>query len=372
MKNKDHYIIILLLLTTVLWLQRGQAQPIWPGDINNNGEVNGVDALYLGLAFGATGPQRTDPSNDWDAQIPPADWVLSFPDGQNYYFADCNGDGVVNEDDLLDGIDDNYLLTHDVFLGDGYANATAGTGPALRLEPSASTVGEFTQVDINLFLGTEAEPVEDFYGIALQLSFGMSQGSNYSDFAFDLLPGSWVAPGNTEAFALFMDEDDIGRADLAVVRNNQQPVALGSGQIGAFSIIMEDIIVGLEADTFLIRVDSVRLISNDLTTTAAVPASTFIVVSRKPNVVGSVELPTASLLLFPNPAGDLVNVYTEGPIHEWTLLTTQGQVVPLGQRRMNDRSYQLSWPVGLPPGIYYLRGRGDGYHWTEKLIIQPR
>ena len=45
-----------------------QGQIMYPGDATNNGEVNGIDALYLGIAYGITGAPRDNAETDWTPQ----------------------------------------------------------------------------------------------------------------------------------------------------------------------------------------------------------------------------------------------------------------------------------------------------------------
>ena len=44
-----------LLIALSISLPQTTAQSVYPGDINHNGLVNGVDLLYWGVAFGQKG-----------------------------------------------------------------------------------------------------------------------------------------------------------------------------------------------------------------------------------------------------------------------------------------------------------------------------
>src|ERR1039458_8539318 len=68
---------------------------VWPGDADDNGEVNKRDVLHIGLAYGSTGPSRADTSSTWQAYHA-NDWKKTFKGGLNYKYADCNGDGKVD------------------------------------------------------------------------------------------------------------------------------------------------------------------------------------------------------------------------------------------------------------------------------------
>ena len=67
---------------------------VWPGDTDNNGVVDIRDVLNVGLYYELTGYPRENASINWTSQ-PSSIWDV--PDGT---FADGNGDGVVNMNDL--------------------------------------------------------------------------------------------------------------------------------------------------------------------------------------------------------------------------------------------------------------------------------
>lgn len=91
-------------LSTTVNVQRGLT--VWPGDCNNDGVVNQADILPIGLYWEKTGPVRTAPNKlQWIAQLVDP-WS---PELATY--ADANGDGVVNQGDILP-IGINWQKTH--------------------------------------------------------------------------------------------------------------------------------------------------------------------------------------------------------------------------------------------------------------------
>jgi PKD repeat protein len=86
------------------WFRTGPG--VYPGDANNDGIVNEVDVLPLGVYWRTTGPGRPgDDLTGWFIQ-PANSWEEL---GATY--ADCNGDGTVNEADLS-VIEANWGLIH--------------------------------------------------------------------------------------------------------------------------------------------------------------------------------------------------------------------------------------------------------------------
>ncbi len=359
---------LLLILIFGLFPRATSAQEIWPGDVNNNGVVNGVDALYIGIALGETGPNRVLEGNTWQAYDAPDPWAGTFPNGLNYYYADINGDGEVKLEDIEEGVEDNYLQTHGTLAPDGFENAAPGSGPALSIVPSASVVGEGTMVTFELFVGNEENPVEDFYGLALQMSWNTAQGSAFDEMLIIPEQTPWLDPTGENNFSYFMADDANGTADFTICRTNQETAEPGFGKVAAFSIIMEDIVVGIEEDTFILKVDSVLLISNELTPTAVVPDTAQVMMSTSPNTVLN-PIENQQIRIYPNPSERFTIVQTSIPIDNLMLFNACGQAIPLEVHKQGRGHYELHWSDQLPGGLYWLRGWSDKNYWTEKLII---
>jgi parallel beta-helix repeat protein len=90
---------------------------VYPGDANNDGVVNEIDVLPIGVFWMMEGAVRQGDNAEW-RMFPALPW-----DSLGATYADCDGNGVVNEDDLfLIGV--HWGQTHDharlVFAEDGY------------------------------------------------------------------------------------------------------------------------------------------------------------------------------------------------------------------------------------------------------------
>ncbi len=104
---KTGFLFLLLLPFPAL------CQVLLPGDANNDGRVNHVDLLAIGLNFGQTGPPRipTAQGFDWTPK-PFLLWPTTLPTtGINDGFSDCDGDGIVSAEDIL-AIKFNYDSAH--------------------------------------------------------------------------------------------------------------------------------------------------------------------------------------------------------------------------------------------------------------------
>mgnify|MGYP006244649791 FL=1 len=84
---------------------------VWPGDTDQDGQVNVWDLIPIGLAYSATGTPRSSQNTNWNGYPTTTDWGMELY-GSDYKYIDCNGDGTINEEDVT-VIDQNYEATHD-------------------------------------------------------------------------------------------------------------------------------------------------------------------------------------------------------------------------------------------------------------------
>ncbi len=370
MGKKTSFLVWVASLAYSIVFIPARAQELWPGDINNNGIVNAVDLLYLGQAYGSMGDPRTDPATDWEAQALPVPWSQSFPNGLNYAYADCNGDGVVDDADLDSGIEDNFGRTHGLILPDGFANGIAGNDPQAFLTPSATVVQPGAEIDINLSLGAQGLPIPSFYGVALLLSYDTELLGGDDAFEFEFSPEgeSWIASPKIEYF--FHDDDENpGKAQVAITRTNQQAQGGGFGEVGKFSIVIEDIIVGLEVDTFQLRIDSILLIGDGFTTYATAPDTATIIIAKDSALLNtSNSHASAEVKVYPNPASGVFHIQCDSELREILLFDALGRGIPLNLRQIQGPAYRAD-ASGLPSGMYWLIGRAGEGVFRKKIVI---
>lgn len=77
------------------------AQILLPGDANNDGRVDHLDVLAIGLNFGQEGPPRAFPDQNINWSPKPFQfWPFALPSTNiNAGFSDCDGNGFINEAD---------------------------------------------------------------------------------------------------------------------------------------------------------------------------------------------------------------------------------------------------------------------------------
>lgn len=368
-KNMRNF--LLLIATSFLLTLKVSAQ-VWPGDVNNNGVVNGVDLLYLGTVFGSTGPMRAEEDASWEAQPIMEAWGTFFPNGVNHAFADCNGDGIVDEDDIDDAIEDNLGNTHPNGSGSGdYNNGSPGSDIPIEFSPSLSFEEGDLVLKIGLLVGNDDFSVEDFYGMALQMSYTTSFVEEFS-FDFEFTEDSWVdSPEAENSALLFAKDEDSGKAELAMALKDPTQSRSGLGRIGEFSIVMEDIIVGLIQDTFSIQIDSVILINSEISKTAIVPDTISLILSEDLLILSNEEsgtIQTSTIHTYPNPNQGQFWISADESIENIRVYNLVGQEIPIQHHQISSRELWVEIPHA-PPGTYIITGHTSSSHFTSKIIL---
>ena len=368
MKKKQLFFVF--VLSVIFSPHSLVAQLVWPGDINNNGKVTGVDLLYLGVAFDAVGAQRVEETTDWEGQPLPELWSENFPNGLNYAYADCDGNGIVEEDDFDKAIEENFGLTHDQVMPDGYVNGQPESSPKLRLTSTTNLAQPGDTVLIDLKLDDAGFSIQDFYGMALKISYSadLMEGDDEPDF--DLMEDSWIEVDNSTVYDLFMeDNDNAGKAELAITRTNQIGVPVDTGIIGQISIVIQDIIVGLSEDTLRVEIDSVLVINSALEPIPVAPDQIEIIVTGRtkwPPVKN--ETLKINSDIYPNPSKGVIYVKPAVPTQQLQLLNEFGQSVPVFIQEEGDGTYQIMCN-NQPPGVYYLMKQSGDKVSYEKIIL---
>ncbi len=232
---------ILLLLGAIHSLQ---AQNIlWPGDINNNGIVNGEDAHYWALANGAEdGPERLNTNIEW-AATPFIPWEETFIDSIDLAFADCNGDGEVDEEDLEEVVLKNFGQSRPPIGNNRFSETDSERGIPLVIRARQNTIRPKEGLDLNIRLGTPGQRVENFLGLTFDLVYDPA----IIDEESFVLEASDAWSGDDEDLITFTrkgSNTDPGRTTVGFLRAEPIPLS-GGGDVGEIFIVIEDIAVGI-------------------------------------------------------------------------------------------------------------------------------
>jgi len=263
--NRATFTLLLVFLFSSIFSQNIS---VWPGDVDNNGEVNCVDLLYVGAAFGETGAIRTNGSIQWQSQTLGTAWASTFLDnGENLGLADCDGNGIVDADDADIAIASNFGLTHSNGTNSpsGFGSGISGTDPEITLNPDKTIMNEGETLSIDIELGDASIDVSDFYGVAVIFSYDKPYIKSTSLPTFDQNANSFVDNGMNNSINHVHTDTTTQTVQFALTRTNQLNAATGFGTLGTLDFIIEDDILDpFVIDTMSISIDSIRLIDKEM------------------------------------------------------------------------------------------------------------
>ena len=201
---------------------------VWSGDTNNDGIVNQADILPIGIFFNSTGASRSNASASWIAQSCCTAWTQT-----NAALADANGNGIVNEADILP-IGINWNKTHSLSKSTAEQNIDKDVAalPLLQvlLPVSQKNYNEYV---LDVCIGDSKIPVQDLFG----LSFTLDVDSRNNFKILDALPGTFA--GSDLLFFSKMD-DGAGTVACGLTRKAGQEGLNGSGIIVKIRIKLLD------------------------------------------------------------------------------------------------------------------------------------
>lgn len=280
---------------------------VWPGDANNDGIANMLDLLQLGRAVGEFGLARTAPTLDWYGQFANEWGKSSFGTNLDIKHADADGNGQVNEDDII-GLDLSYNLTHTVH---PEINPFEKTYPILLVP---TTVGPYQAGDLVSFelrLGAPGNEAVNMYGF----SYAFEYNSNFVDpssIVIDYDENSWLyTNNNSPILSLTKNLELLERVDVGVTRTNGYSVS-GHGRVATVSFTIEDDIQIKANNRFLnIDIELNNIIGQDDN------GEYFQLPDFKTEVMydtGGLDDITTNedLILFPNPTDQFLSIHLNG------------------------------------------------------------
>ncbi len=330
--------------------------PVMPGDANFNQICNYTDLLYLGIAFGETGPLRPNASLSWTPQYGP-DWADTLPNGRNLKHADCDGNGTVGFADTA-AINQNYGLTH-IYSRGGRAS---GHVP-LFLTTARPVFFPGDTVTFEIHLGTSDSMAHDIYGIGFAIGYDTSQVEperlwlNYGS--------SWLGNKNQDMITLDKDFFSHGRVDIALTRINHMDRS-GHGKIADLIVVIDDDLYKrsmpfelqiLESFAWSSQAEEIELQARDGQFNIEDP-HTAMDPSFQPD-----------LSLFPVPAHTELQIHhPSSHLQQARLFDLQGKL-QLSQLTIGSGQSHLLWE-DIPAGFYLIEMTFEEGIWVKKVLIR--
>ncbi|MCK6650073.1 MAG: PKD domain-containing protein, partial [Bacteroidia bacterium] len=339
---------------------------VWPGDADGMSSVDNYDLLPIGLYYGQTGPARASVSNSWQA-YPASNWGILYPPfSTDIKNADCNGDGIVDDNDTL-AINLNFSSVHPLVQ---HPSDLRATDPMLTFTSSQSIYAPGDWVDIDIWVGSNLQPVYNLYGIAFNLQFDPNLTKAGTERL--LYPiGLMGAPG-THTLTIEKTDRTAGYAYGAITRKTHTNIS-GSGLLARFHFQIDSAISAV--NTLFFTIDN--YISND-SAGSFIPLTTSyysIDIDPNPTTISSSFIKESELSIYPNPYLGFTHINYSLPKNAFITLdvfNSIGQKIETlaseNQQAGNHRYSFSAKAKGYEPGVYFVKMTIDGVTTTKRII----
>lgn len=182
MNSKFTLSFLLLVFTLCSPVLTGQELTVWPGDIDDNGQIDGADLLRWAYAFGRRGEPRPGAATTWTAQPLGLPWDDRFPDSTNLYYADVDGNGRVLARDLAPLLVNHHRtrVPAQPFSAYRLPDATGNHEAVLSLASAGVTLSETgSNLLLEIHLNGKDSLFADFHGLTLKATLPPGLLRNY-------------------------------------------------------------------------------------------------------------------------------------------------------------------------------------------------
>ncbi len=209
---------------------------VFPGDANADNVVNAYDVLPIALNYATFGTARPNANTSFYGQYA-ADWQQTTPNGADLKHADCNGDGLIDFQDIT-AIQQHFSFEHDGFLpksADGVPLYVVFDPVVYPTNPNDPLV-----LSAGVYLGTATETIKNINGLAFLLDYDENivepnsvnvQFHNQSIIANSNMP-----------LEMAIDDATNGIVAMAYARTDQQN-AHGFSKLATVSFTISDVII---------------------------------------------------------------------------------------------------------------------------------
>ena len=332
---------------------------VWPGDANYDLTADNNDILNIGLAYGYSGPVRAGASLAWVAQ-PATNWSSQFANGANLKHADTDGSGLVDNDDTT-AVSLNYGLNHPLRLGNPNLNQLPT--PVLYITTNPDTATTSDTVEVSIFLGTSAVPVDSIYGIAFTVNFDTALvNTSYMNPDFS---ACWLGTPQVDLLTFNKDLMSQGRVDVALVRTDQSNTN-GFGFLGKLGIVIVDN-VGAKVTLPVTLSDITAITASEYLVPIAFENDSVII-----DTTGTVGLPQQlisndQVSVYPNPADQFIQISSQDAIvDKYVVFNQYGN--PVVTNELTSKRFKVPTNT-LSQGVYSIQLFTDKGVVIKKFLV---
>jgi Secretion system C-terminal sorting domain len=333
---------------------------VWPGDVDNNGQVDQYDMLALGLEIGqSTTKPRPNASIEWTPQV--FVWQSSNQDVVLRPYWDTDGNAIIDLNDTL-AIHQNW--------GKTVPNRKIRTRPqidsfALPLNLNMDTLSNRREIELPIVLGSAEAPARNAYGLAFSLNYGPGIGKMArisADFSRSFFKR------DKRPLLTYVRNDTVQNKLHLVISKLQRRAITGYGEIARVKLTVEDLIF-IEPFLKNLNIDphSIMLIDRNNKPIPVAPGSEEIrIISDVEHLVNNSVI-DQKVNIYPTPCNDLLNVQSEQlPIQSLKIFSPDGKLIqqfPAFTQKQIDTS---RWPSGA----YQLQIETAEGMGMKKILVQ--
>lgn len=317
---------------------------VWPGDANYDLTADNDDILNIGLAYGYTGPVRSGASLAWVAQ-PATDWSFQFANTANLKHADTDGNGVVDADDTT-AVSLNYGLFHAPRIA--MPQTSSLPIPVLYTVTNPDTASLSDTVEVEIYLGNSAVPVDSIYGIAFTVNIDTAL-VNSSYLSVDYT-GSWLGTTQVDMLGFSKNLLSTGKIDLALVRTDQQNIT-GFGLLARLGIVIVDN-VGAKVTMPIVLTDIKGITASEYLLTITSETDSIVIDTATTTGVNEIYEIENGIILYPNPANEQIQIVSsQVSLNGYEIYNRYGILVAGNEQHSNRIKVNTS---GLAQGLYFM------------------
>ena len=325
---------------------------VWPGDANNSLEANHYDLLSICVSYGEIGPARDSVSTRWIGHYS-ENWTTIQYNGQNNKHADCDGDGIVDLQDIV-AIANNFSSSHPY--QPGKRSRYNPANPDLYFEITGD-IAPGSTVEVAIMASRDTNTT--LYGIGFELKIDMQDVvTNSVAVAYD---NSWLGIENTNMYTYDYFDESQGIANVSVSRFDRTNQT-GKGEITSVSFtidstLSDDIVICLTSDFGMDANGDTITFNADICDTL--------------KMVSIIELPKSEKIkLYPNPTKGTVTFNVPeliGDEYEFVLINTLGQEVL--RKNIGFGGIQEMDISKFDDGLYYVEIVSDKARYQQRLYL---
>lgn len=335
-------------------------QLVWPGDVDNNAEVDLNDFFNIGLNYGQVGFPRNTISNLWEIQAAPfwdSTMTTGTSAGLNMAYADCNGDGIVDVNDTL-AVYTNFGQLHAKPIQENEQNLDEEA--TIYFGSTATVFGANQFVTIDILAGTATQSLENIYGIGFKINYtatGIVPGS----LQIRMKDATWVGTVSNNAIRIGVPMNN-DQFNLGLCRTDHTNVS-GFGVIGQVSFLTSS-----QPGTVDLTVSNAVSIDSSGTIQDLIAENYSVVID--PDLSVSELAETMNLVVYPNPSKGTFNISGLLPELNYTITLRDMTGKKLQDELKISNQTAASLNTHISSGSYILEiSSGNGVYRKQVSVI---